>query len=493
MIGPAEAVGGPLTLGRELVMREVVERADLDRIAELEEVVWGEDDGARLARRRAGGGACRRPAGTRHRRRRGGVRRDLRRLGAVRRRQRGRHAVGRRDASGMARPRHLPGDGRLPCGPGHRARLPPHRSGRVRGQPADPRATWSRGGDDDNPVRVVATERTCRHGIAPNGREPSTTGATRSRGGADGCVQRGSPRPRNAYALVAHVALPSQATKYWGRNVLSIWPCTSRVAAPASGGTSRAISVDPAHRWARRSRRVLAGPDRRLLRRSDRRAGQRGAGRSSLPLSGVSIPRWRRMPPRCSRAGDPARTLAGFSMVGRRPGARDHSSSRGPQPRAEWHLDRSHVYWRRMFASWMAAAQAAASERELLEAFFLWVYSREWHEDGTVDRLIDETLESPRPGRGRVSRAGAGVHRLGRRRRAPPGCDHPDARDRRRPDIICPPRLSRPIVEAMPHAELAVIPGAAHQPFQEKPDEYNSIVAGFWARADRSVRIAAAA
>jgi pimeloyl-ACP methyl ester carboxylesterase len=60
-------------------------------------------------------------------------------------------------------------------------------------------------------------------------------------------------------------------------------------------------------------------------------------------------------------------------------------------------------------------------------------------------------------------------------------------------DIICPPRLSRPIVEAMPHAELAVIPGAAHQPFQEKPDEYNSIVAGFWARADRSVRIAAAA
>jgi pimeloyl-ACP methyl ester carboxylesterase len=59
-------------------------------------------------------------------------------------------------------------------------------------------------------------------------------------------------------------------------------------------------------------------------------------------------------------------------------------------------------------------------------------------------------------------------------------------------DIVCPPRLSQPIIEAMPHAELAVIGGAAHQPFQEKPDEYNAIAAGFWARVDRSERIAAA-
>jgi pimeloyl-ACP methyl ester carboxylesterase len=60
-------------------------------------------------------------------------------------------------------------------------------------------------------------------------------------------------------------------------------------------------------------------------------------------------------------------------------------------------------------------------------------------------------------------------------------------------DIGCPPRLSQPILAAMPHAELAVIEGGAHQPFQEKPDEYNSIVARFWARVDRSQRIAAAA
>ena len=49
MIGPAEAVGGPVMLGGELVLREVVERADLDRIAELEDAVWGDGDGNRLA------------------------------------------------------------------------------------------------------------------------------------------------------------------------------------------------------------------------------------------------------------------------------------------------------------------------------------------------------------------------------------------------------------------------------------------------------------
>jgi GNAT superfamily N-acetyltransferase len=49
MIGSADAVGGPLTLGRELVVREVIERADLERIARLEDAVWGDSDPYPLA------------------------------------------------------------------------------------------------------------------------------------------------------------------------------------------------------------------------------------------------------------------------------------------------------------------------------------------------------------------------------------------------------------------------------------------------------------
>jgi pimeloyl-ACP methyl ester carboxylesterase len=59
--------------------------------------------------------------------------------------------------------------------------------------------------------------------------------------------------------------------------------------------------------------------------------------------------------------------------------------------------------------------------------------------------------------------------------------------------IACPPRLSQPIREAMSHAELAVIRGGAHQPFQENPNECNSIVTDFWGRVDRPHQIAAAA
>jgi GNAT superfamily N-acetyltransferase len=49
MIGGAEVIGGPLKLGGGLVVREVAERADLDRIAELEHAVWGDSDHNGLA------------------------------------------------------------------------------------------------------------------------------------------------------------------------------------------------------------------------------------------------------------------------------------------------------------------------------------------------------------------------------------------------------------------------------------------------------------
>jgi hypothetical protein len=51
-----------------------------------------------------------------------------------------------------------------------------------------------------------------------------------------------------------------------------------------------------------------------------------------------------------------------------------------------------------MVLSWIATAQHASTERELLESFFLWVYTRRAHEDGTVAALIVEALESPLAG-----------------------------------------------------------------------------------------------
>ena len=126
--------------------------------------------------------------------------------------------------------------------------------------------------------------------------------------------------------------------------------------------------------------------------------------------------------------------------------------------------------------------------------FFLWIYSREWHEDGTVDRLIEETLQSPLAqepeafyAQARACMDWEGAAERLRSVTIPTLVVCGDA------DITCPPRLSQPILEAMPHAEPVVIHGGAHQPFQEKPGEYNATLARFWARVERAERIAAAA
>ena len=43
---------------------------------------------------------------------------------------------------------------------------------------------------------------------------------------------------------------------------------------------------------------------------------------------------------------------------------------------------------------------------------------------------------------------------------------------------------ARIVAERIPGAEFLVLPGEAHQPFQERPDEFNELVHGFWSRVD---------
>jgi pimeloyl-ACP methyl ester carboxylesterase len=60
-------------------------------------------------------------------------------------------------------------------------------------------------------------------------------------------------------------------------------------------------------------------------------------------------------------------------------------------------------------------------------------------------------------------------------------------------DINCPPRLSREIVAALPQAELEVLPGEAHQPFQESPWLWNARVHEFWRAVERAEAVEQAA
>jgi pimeloyl-ACP methyl ester carboxylesterase len=141
-------------------------------------------------------------------------------------------------------------------------------------------------------------------------------------------------------------------------------------------------------------------------------------------------------------------------------------------------------YLRTMTDSWRWLIDAAPSERAALEAFFLWIYTPRAHADGTVARFIDEALAFPHPQSPEAFRrqldaflthdTTGRLHRITVPALVVAGAI----------DIAAPPRLGRRVAEGIPGAEWLVWPGAAHQPFQETPDEFNRLVDDFWARVE---------
>ena len=53
--------------------------------------------------------------------------------------------------------------------------------------------------------------------------------------------------------------------------------------------------------------------------------------------------------------------------------------------------------------------------------------------------------------------------------------------------MILPPRFGRAVAAAIPNAQFEVMPGEAHQPFQEVPDQFNARVDAFWRDAEGGV------
>jgi pimeloyl-ACP methyl ester carboxylesterase len=136
------------------------------------------------------------------------------------------------------------------------------------------------------------------------------------------------------------------------------------------------------------------------------------------------------------------------------------------------------------FLQWLP--DAAPSERAMLEAFFVWIYTPRAHEDGTVDAIIDEAMAFPHPQSPEAFRTQLDAFL---------GYETPDLSRITAPtlvvagglDIVTPPRLGRVVAERIPGAEFVVLPEEAHQPFQERPDEFNELVDAFWRRVDASL------
>ena len=127
---------------------------------------------------------------------------------------------------------------------------------------------------------------------------------------------------------------------------------------------------------------------------------------------------------------------------------------------------------------WLPAV--APDERSMLEAFLVWIYTPRAHEDGMVAAIIDEALAFPHP-------------------QSPEAFTRQletwmafDSTDRLHAisvptlvlageiDIITRPALGAEVADRIAGSTFRLQPGEAHQPFQERPDEWNEVVDAFW-------------
>lgn len=233
---------------------------------------------------------------------------------------------------------------------------------------------------------------------------------------------------------------------------------------------------DPAEAWAAQ---LDSLPERHHVIAFD----NRGVGRSALPPTTLTVP---------SMADDAAAVLDALGVDR----ARVVGFSGGGLVAQELAIRHPHrveslvlvgtfaeidPYGAAMIRSWTLLAETAPDQRTFLEAFYLWIYTARAHADGTVDALIDEALafEPQQTPEGFAAQLVAfTTHSTVDRLRL---IEAPTLVITGSDDRACPPRHGRRIAREIPGARFALLDGEAHQPFQERPAEFDALVESFWA------------
>jgi len=208
----------------------------------------------------------------------------------------------------------------------------------------------------------------------------------------------------------------------------------------------------------------------------------RGMGRTPLPAEPFTVAAMADDAAALLRALDvPAAHVAGFSggsAIAQELALRHPGLVRSLVLVSTW--GRSDAFLRAAVKSWRWLPEVAPSERAFLEAFYLWLYTPRAHEDGTVEKIINEVLAFPhQPSTEAIQRTidALGAHdTLGRLSQiAVPTLVLAGGLD-----MITPPRYGRVVADAIPGARFEVLAEEAHQPFQEVPDLFNITVDTFW-------------
>jgi pimeloyl-ACP methyl ester carboxylesterase len=141
---------------------------------------------------------------------------------------------------------------------------------------------------------------------------------------------------------------------------------------------------------------------------------------------------------------------------------------------------RPDALWRSQLNFWRWLAEVAPSERAFFEGFFTWVYTPRAHADGTVGQIVEEALAFPHQQSVEAFQAQVDVCLTHDTAAHLPEIGAPTLVLSGELDIILPPRFGRSVATEIPNARFEVMPGEAHQPFQEVPDEFNARVEAFW-------------
>jgi 3-oxoadipate enol-lactonase len=208
----------------------------------------------------------------------------------------------------------------------------------------------------------------------------------------------------------------------------------------------------------------------------------RGAGRTRMPDEPATVEAMADDAAAVLRALDvPSAHVAGFSggsIISQELALRHPEMVRSLVLQSTWGAMDTYLRSYAKFIRWLA--EAAPSERDFLEDFFLIIYTARAHNDGTVAAFIDEAVafpykQSPEDTQRTLDAFVAHetidrLHQISAPTLVLAGGLDPTAR----------PELGRVVADAIPGALFEVQEGESHQPFQEVPDQWNARVDAFW-------------
>jgi pimeloyl-ACP methyl ester carboxylesterase len=208
----------------------------------------------------------------------------------------------------------------------------------------------------------------------------------------------------------------------------------------------------------------------------------RGAGRTAMPEGPASAGVMADDAAAVLRALDvPSAHIAGFSMGS---AIAQELAIRYPELVRSLVLNSTYARPDALFRSqldfWRWLPEAAPSDRAFFEAFFTWVYTPRAHADGSVAEIVEEALNFSHGQSVEAFQAQVDVCREHDTAARLSQITAPTLVLAGEFDVILPPRFGHAVADAIPGARFKVLPGQAHQPFQEVPDEWNARVDAFW-------------